>query len=302
MIKTKKTICLFAIVAGVMISITHIQAVANAGAFIEKGLSPRSAGMGMSQVAVVKGSDAVYWNPAGLGDKQKGTIQVMGTQAFETRYTSAQAIIPWNRLNIGFGYINANMGGIDETRLNIQTNRDEKTGKSLAYDANGYYLGTGIYLIKEVAVGLTGKVIQERAAGYSATGVGVDFGVLYKPLTWISGGLNIQNLIAPNMKWNTDSGNVDKIPTNVKIGLGVNIKEMVGSVDLNFRKNRPAKLNIGVDYFLHEILSLRVGLASSTLSLGTGLLLGDFEMGFSWMSPEIDEIEDIYRFSLGHRF
>jgi hypothetical protein len=289
----------------IMFCVSSIKASDNAGAFIEKGLSARASAMGMSYVSFAKYSDAVYWNPAGLANSDCGyEIIGMGTSVFETQYTSLQGSFDLFGLNWGLAYVGAGIAGIEETIENTNTGRGQGTGNNLSYDASAYYMSTAKKITNDIFLGVTAKYIQERAAGYKANGAGLDIGVLYKPIDWISFGTNLQNIVAPSMEWNTPSKNVDRIPLNIKTGVSLSLlnDSLLAGVDLNFRNNRTTKLSLGAEYWLSPSLALRGGFDQGELCLGTGLYLSGFILDFSWMNPSLDVVEDIYRVSIGYRF
>ncbi|MFC1771323.1 PorV/PorQ family protein [Candidatus Margulisiibacteriota bacterium] len=282
-----------------------IQALDNAGAFIEKGLSPRGSAMGRSYVCLASASDAVYWNPAGLANSDAGfEIKGMGTTAYETHYTSLQASTGYLGLDWGFAYIGANVEGIDETVENQSTSRGQRTGNSLAYNASAYYLSTAKEVWEGLSIGITGKLIKEQAAQYQAQGIGMDAGALYQPLDWISFGFNLQNIVSPRMEWDTPSKSVDTVPLNIKTGVLFRLlnENLLAGIDLNIRHNRDTKLNFGLEYWLIPNFALRGGLCQEGLSLGTGLNLSGFMLDFSWIKPELEQMTEIYRVSVGYRF
>jgi hypothetical protein len=289
----------------IMFCTSAINASDNAGAFIEKGLSARASAMGMSYVSSAKNSDAVYWNPAGLADSDSSyEIIGMGTRAFETQYTSIQGSFGLLGLNWGLAYVGAGIDGIEETVENINTGRGQGTGNNLSYDAVAYYMSTAKKITNDIFLGITAKYIQEREAGYTANGAGLDVGAIYKPVDWISFGTNLQNLIAPSMEWNTPSKNVDRIPLNIKTGVSFSLlnDSLIAGADLNFRNNRTTKLSLGAEYWLNPNLALRGGFDHGELCLGTGLYLAGFILDFSWINPRLDIVEDVYRVSIGYRF
>ncbi|MFC1770430.1 PorV/PorQ family protein [Candidatus Margulisiibacteriota bacterium] len=288
-----------------MLVCVSTQASDNAGAFIEKGLSPRGSAMGMSYVCLASASDAVYWNPAGLTNSESNfEIKGMGTNAYETQYSSLQASTGFLGLDWGFAYIGANVEGIDETVENQSTSRGQRTGNSLSYNASAYYISTAKEVLEGLSVGITGKLIKEQAAQYQAQGIGMDVGTLYQPLDWISFGFNLQNIVSPRMEWNTPSKSVDTVPLNIKTGVLFRLLDdnLLAGIDLNIRRKRDTKLNFGLEYWLIPNFALRGGLCQEGLSLGTGLNLGGFMLDFSWIKPELEQMAEIYRVSVGYRF
>ncbi|MCP4051372.1 MAG: PorV/PorQ family protein [bacterium] len=277
----------------------------NAGAFLEKSISPGATALGMSYVSFAKNSAAAYWNPAALTKCDATEIYLMGTKAFETQYLSLQTSVKsFLGLNWGFSYIGAYLAGIYETTRHQSYDRHIKTGNSLSYGADAYLLSTAREIAKDISFGLTAKYINEKAATKNASGFGLDLGVLYTPHTNIALGINLQNILATDMAWDTESKNVDRIPLTIRAGgsIWLSDRALLATIDLNKRTNRPLTLHVGVEYWLCSYFALRAGLDQGELSLGTGLNLEPFILDFAWTNPSADFIEDLYKFSIGYRF
>jgi len=250
----------------------------NAGAFLEKGIHARASAMGLSQVSIAENSDAIYWNPAFIPLAKKTEIQVMGTKAFETRYTSIQSLFYLFGHPFGVSFTNAYVEGIQETKMGSNQGRYTFSGNTLDYNADAIYFSTGIKILQNFSAGTSVKIVQEKAAGFRANGIGADIGAAFFPSEEISLGMNIQNLIKPVLQWDTPSKSVDTIPTNFKIGGSINFfnKSLITSLDFNFRNNRKTEVNFGVEYWLNRYFPLRAGLDHNELSLGIGLNLYPF--------------------------
>lgn len=276
----------------------------NAGAFIEKGIQAKASAMGMSQVSIAQNSDAVYWNPALISFSKNQEIRLMGTKAYETQYLSAQGLFRILGHPFGIALINAYIDGIQETRASSTPGRYTFSGNNLDYGAYAAYFSSSLQVIEKLSIGTSVKWIQEKAAGYKATGVGVDIGIAYLPFKNVSFGANIQNLIKPSMRWNTPSNNIDTIPTNIKVGGSVKFLDdmLLTSFDLNFRNNRKIKPNIGLEYWLSNHLPIRIGFDHDELSLGLGLHLESIVIDFSWKNPSLAYIDDVYKISFGYGF
>ncbi|MFC1752847.1 PorV/PorQ family protein [Thermoproteota archaeon] len=272
----------------------------NAGAFLEKGLHPRPAGMGFSHTGLAQDSNAVYWNPAGLSELEGLDLSLMMTEAFDTQYSAFQIAKNWNGLGLGLTCIQAQMGGIQETVPWID-DRYIFSGNAYTYQAAAILMSLGKKVFNNLSLGVTGKIVYEVAADYSASGMGMDLGVKYEPFPNVTIGTNFQNIISPQMEWNTPSKNVDSIPFNLKTGAAYKPFDYLMCIaDLDFRNKRKAKLHIGMEYVLSEALPIRAGLDDGKLTLGLGIYLGEFRCDFSWISPEIDEAADIYRFAISY--
>ncbi len=286
----------------IILTTSSLRASDTAGAFLEKGVQPRAAGLGMGYSALAKGSDAVFWNPAGLAHTQSSDVSAMGYQGFETNTITLQGALPvstpWGKVVLGTAYISSRLDGIQFATLDSVTDRAQ-LGDQGSYSGTGYLISIGMPLTSQLSLGSTLKVIQETAAQYSSSGIGLDIGAQYALTPRITVAGTLQNLIQPSMGWNTPSKNVDTIPLVSKLGLGIQIipDQLMMSTDLVYRRNSFA-IQGGMEYWLSSQLPIRVGINRDEWSVGTGLVLSQMSVDFAWTRPNQLEVSDIYRISL----
>ncbi len=274
-----------------------------AAPFLDKGVQARASGFGNGYSALATGSDAVYWNPAGLGQlNQKWDSAIMGFQAFETTYMAAQGALPvqtpLGKITLGAAYISSRLDGIQTTTLDNSISRYTVNGET-SYAGSGYFIGVGMPVADNIYAGTALKVVQETAGAYKATGVGADIGIKYLASKTLTFSGTIQNLIQPNMNWNTPSSNTDTIARVFKIGVGYELSpNLIISTDGVYRKNQ-LFIQGGVEYALNPQFVVRAGGNTDEFSIGTGLELSkDIYLDFAWTRPSQWEVPDSYKLSL----
>ncbi|MCP3966528.1 MAG: PorV/PorQ family protein [Lentisphaerae bacterium] len=291
----------------------------NAGSFMEKGSGARAVSLGSSFVGLADDSSAVFWNAAGLVQLQRQQASVMSYRAFETNYFNADYHVPFAGLHWGAGITGAVVDGIIPAEYDSVSKRHKESGSAFGYKAMAVYLSTAYRITDNFSAGITGKIIQEKLYSKQASGYGLDAGLMYKPSEHISFGLNVQNLIRPQLEWDTASKNVDSIPLNIKTGSAISLfnNTLIVLTDLNFRKNRPVIINVGVEYWLNRYLAVRSGveIVSDQLSVigkrisklekvscGVGLVLNPVRLDFSWSNNDLSGLDAVYRISAGLDF
>jgi hypothetical protein len=160
----------------------------------------RSIAMGNATSSIVKGIDAIYWNPAGLSRTS----------------TSAEAMFSWMSyiadININYAAVAATFEGFGSVGLALKSVGfgDIEITNEIAPDGTGQifsptYVVVGLtyslLLTDRISVGLTGNVISETIDRVSATGVAFDAGVQYSSFADVSGltiGVAVKN-IGPTM-------------------------------------------------------------------------------------------------------
>ncbi|MFC1617616.1 PorV/PorQ family protein, partial [Candidatus Margulisiibacteriota bacterium] len=233
----------------------------NAGMFMENGIGARAAGLGNSYTALVDDSNAVYWNPAALTHIKSTEFNTMMYNGWETDYFSFTLAAPVSFLYLGFGYLNASVGDIIYSQSALANGRYQNEG-AFSYSASAVYLsGATTFFIDNLAIGATFKYIFETLYQNNATGMCADAGISYRPFDFLNIGINAQNIWSTGLKWDTDSKNKDKIPLNIKGGALISLfnSQLNISTDVNYRKNRDLKWNLGLEYWLAPQLALRFG-------------------------------------------
>ena len=293
----KKIILLLVLIMGVSLP---LQAADNtAAAFSRANTDARITGMGMVGGTTATDATAVKWNPALLAEKNQIDLDFTSSTLFETNYLSAFYAQPgW-----GIGYTHAEVTGIQETTQD-NNGRSQLTGTNHNFYGHVLYLGTGLRLSKTLAIGVTGKYIQESISSTNASGIGLDLGITYSPLSWVKTSLVAENLIPPTLTWNTASQTKETLPQIYKTGIKLDLIDTVWSIatELQKEESRPPIINIGTEFWPITLIALRAGYENNRLTLGTGLNFAGFRANASWESPVQTNLEDMYRFSLGLSF
>jgi len=274
---------------------------ASAGAAFENGLSARAYGLGQAMSAEVSDSTSVFWNPAGLADIGSGDIGLLKYAAYETDYISGQAATRIGDVGLGFGYISAGLTGIvNSTRSN---GRAVATGETSSYGAHGFFLGAGARVWGELRAGITAKYLTESLAGYQATGFGVDLGFQYPVFSWLDAGLSVQNMIVPQMAWDTPSGIKEPVTLLVRPGLAMQVSRQIRVMtQVDWRENRGTQFLWGVEYLPMDMLAFRTGYNTREWSVGTGIQLGGLTLDLTWSTAWTESVSDTYRLGMGYRW
>jgi len=171
---------------------------------------------------------------------------------------------PVSTVGLTAGWLNASVGGID-----ARDNDGFQIGKISTYE-NMIYGSFGIKFMPNFSVGATAKYFFSKLyTDATASGLGVDLGLLYQPIADISIGLVLQD-IGSKYSWNTtklygQSGSLttDTFPTLRRIGVSYKLPVNLGIVSVDF-ENSSAKTNIfrfGVEILPVEYLMLRMGIS-----------------------------------------
>jgi hypothetical protein len=258
--------------------------------FLKIGIGPRAAGMGEAQAAICNGVTSVFWNPAGLARTESQEASFVYSLWFEgIKLQYFGYAYPHPTLGTFAGSINyLSMDKIQGYRAD-----GVKTGEVGAYDLLGV-LSYGRKLRHGIDVGINLKLIQQKLEEESSFAFGIDIGVIgplgrwfkVKELEELTCGINLQNL-GSKVKFQKEEGS---LPLNLKFGVGIK-KEVLGdpltvAIDGNLCNDRDFYGSLGIEYWVRDLIGLRVGYKSGEdlgngLSFGGGIKVNIFQLDYA---------------------
>lgn len=267
------------------------------------------AAMSGSVLASASGVEALYWNPAGLARSEP--VELM----FSSMSYIADITVSYFGASANFGSlgtIGVSVKSLDFGDIPRTTTEDPEGLTGVTFSPT-YLTGSLTYarfLIDEVQVGTTFKVINEKIGNVSATGYAFDFGIQYVTPFGVRLGVALKN-IGPQMQFGgyslevlsaQNSGDTDQnklrtqitsaafdLPALFEIGLAYELTLSPRDQFIfcgNFRNNNFSndEYQLGVEYGFQKLFFIRGGYAfqpdktsqtngvfSSSFSLGAGL-------------------------------
>ncbi len=247
------------------------------GAFSRMGFGARGIGMGNAFTAVIDGNLVSYYNPA-VSVFQEGN-------SFQTAYTFLSLDRSLNFLSftrrfdlsgkknraagLSAGIINSGVGKIDG-----RDNQGLQTGE-LSTSENQFFLSFGKRFSDQLSVGIGAKFYYYKLyEDITASGVGVDLGLLYKINDQFAAAVTIADLNS-SYKWDTSNlygtdGQIstDKFPVLKRLGVSYYNKDigLLASVEFENSNGETNIMRAGAEYNIFEGLFLRAGIDQFNLS------------------------------------
>jgi hypothetical protein len=266
-----------------------------AGAFLTYGAGARSLGMGRAFVGLADDATTVFWNPGGLsGVPQNMAIlqHVMLIDQNSYEFVGYTHIFPYiGTLGAGLAMLNQPSAEGRDTYDNIT---DSFTNQQL-----GFLLGFGSDLTPTLSAGGTVKLVSQSMQGSSASGFGLDLGLMYRPWPQLNLGLVFQNLLAPSIKLKDDA---ERYPMNMTLGVATRLLEDRFRADLDLGKNADQgqiKVRLGVEVVPIPDLFVRGGLDDTEIDLGAGYRYAGFQLDYA---IGLQTVEPIHKVSLTYMF
>ncbi|HBL15187.1 MAG TPA: hypothetical protein DD417_00085 [Elusimicrobia bacterium] len=214
-------------------------------AFMKIGIgSARALGLGRAYVALAEGTDAMNWNPAGLGTAQQrefSTSYLRYIQNIGQNYpTYAAYAHPLGRTVLGanFGYLSVD--GFEK--------RDDAGRLGNGADVRASY-GFGTFSMarsfwyEKLFLGASLKAIHEDNDGTTHSTMVGDFGAMLKPNSYVTFGYASQNFGAGS----------DSVANVTRGGAAVRLLELLTvSAELANTSDGPTRLALGGEFMLPE--------------------------------------------------
>ncbi len=267
------------------------------------GAGNRALALGGAYVAVPGDASTPLWNPGGLGLVERRQFQAAHTNliglGFGEQYASL--VLPswrWGVASVTFRHFG--VGGIEH--------RDERNvllAADLSDSESEIALGYGRRLGRAWSVGGVVKMQRHSLAGLSGSGVGLDLGVLLKPLVVLGSGagaaerlnlgLAVRNAVQPSIKLDTEAV---PDPTGVRVGLAYDrpfLKQgsLLATVDLEKTSDMNTRLHTGLELRVVSLLAVRGGLNNGTLTAGTGVRWRDIAVDYAFEDNVLSNVHRI---------
>ncbi len=131
-------------------------------------------------------------------------------------------------------------------------------------------LGTALWFVPGVlAGGLGGHLLQQQLSDATASGYGLDFGLLASALPGLDFALSLQDVMG-NLAWSTQRREI--IPITIRMGVAweARPKELLFAADLDRNLNQELRARFGGEWWPIEWLALRAGSNDWNWTAGLG--------------------------------
>jgi len=293
--------------------------------FLLVSTSPKASALGDAYTSIGSGSEAMFYNPAGLAAMQtKFDINLNYTGwVADIKYLGGG--VAWN-LNeygvVGINLLTVDYGTINGTSLTLDV------GSDLGYIDDGEISNVGAYSIgvsyakaisREFLVGGTAKlvgqnlgvsVLETGSKENNASKLAFDAGVKY--ITGFKGfmfGMSIRNF-ATNIKREIYD---EQLPLIFSVGAAINAMEvfypehdspLFFAIDFNHQNNYSERVNIGLEYKMFDMVSLRGGyqtnrdLASWSGGIGLNQTIQEYNLEVNYSYSKFEIFDSVSRLSL----
>ena len=282
------------------------------------GAGARSASLGNSYVAIADDADAVFANPAGLGQMSNSQMAYTNVSLLYTGIEGddlGQHLVsfakPMGNFGLGLGYERIGSELMSENGAFLSVSY--KIGSSFNFGVNAKYLFWSVGNIP------ADNGVADPLSNTTAGNLGVDFGLLWKtPVKGARFGLMVKNVNKPDVSKGT-AAQVDpdagSLPMDVHAGVAYQVNpSSLLSVQYVLRDaggdGSDSRLVVGGETKLVEGLMLRAGGSklfeedmSGDINAGLGYIFGKLHFDYGYRIPlDLTQTNGAHRFSFAYGF
>jgi hypothetical protein len=265
--------------------------------FLKVSPGARNAAMGDIGVALTSSLYGVYFNPAVIADIKETSVGFMHHEnIFDSRREFVGVATPLlgGALSLGLDYFK--IGSIES--------REGPTDQPLGtFDARDIliYGAVAVPVSERLSMGGTVKYAAERIESQTASALLVDLGVRFRPIEKVSIGFVGRN-IGSSPKFETEKFDV---PVTIAGGVDIEIKNMTAGIDVSKPKNDDVKVNLGLERYIIEFVSLRAGYKfgydEESMAFGVGFTKSIWRVDYAFI-PFKSGLGTNHRFALTVQF
>lgn len=224
--------------------------------FLNLDANARAVGLGGAYTALSFDSNALLYNPAGLGRTTAHEVTFMHNQYLQGLTQEYMGLATKQGFGAQLNYLQ--LSGVTRTRLDAPNG----TLGTAAMSDLALSLGYGVsFLERSVSVGVAGKFLREDIDRVSATGGAADLGVLFTPeeLPGLSFGVSLMNL-GPNVRFIRDRS---PLPSTGRAGaaytFGPASNRTTATFDVTKTRSDRVRAGAGIETTVAGILAIRGG-------------------------------------------
>jgi len=306
-----------------------------AAAFLEIPLGARALGMGSAFSSVADDGTAFFWNPAGTSLVNRKVLSVMYSSQHGSvgnplaNYIFTGFTLPVSTVSVSANWIRFSTDDMqrydDLTQIISPEEREERVRRALqgnffsnSEDAfifsiarnNTFKIDWGWSLFEipiEIPVGANFKIIKQKIADNSASGIGIDLGTMirfnlkdftfseYWPQVAIA--FNLRDIGGSKVSWDTQRQHT--IPQSLLWGISFNQPLEFIDTDVILSYDHDGRYdgtnNVGLEATYKKQFALRSGLQRGGFTAGAGIDFNFLKIDYSYLANSDKMLGNVHR-------
>jgi hypothetical protein len=282
--------------------------------YYRAGVGARAEGLGNANAAVVRDVTSLYWNPAGLASISEWQCHATHSERFAgaVNVDFLGAAVPFTGQSaIGLGIYRLGVDGIPITRLIDPTKPIRYLDETGTWQTNKPYVDHTVndqeftlilsYSCRKkerFAYGVNLKSIHKTLEDFSAWGMGLDFGIQFRPYRNLQMGAVLKDATATFIAWR--GGETEWIRPRLRVGAGIPLSFSrfnllpVLDAEMGFDRFGAASqlsagdfdcdLHVGLEARYQDRIAIRLGSNASRFTAGAGFRFSVVAVDYSFSS------------------
>jgi tetratricopeptide (TPR) repeat protein len=261
------------------------------------GAGNRPLGMGGAYAAIADDASAPLWNPGGIGLVFRKQLEVTHTGYYD--FGISEQYLSFVIPNWRWGALSTTFRHYGVTGIEGRDDRNLLVAEDLSDRQTEFGIGYGKSLGNAWSIGGVFKLQSQSLAGYSGSGVGMDLGIIVKPLLAVSPnhrqgnrvavGVAVRNALEPTIRLEND--NVPD-PPGIRVGTAVWIpvfsqRNVLAAVDFEKTSRMNTRVHAGLEFPINQILALRTGFDAGVFTAGASVRWRDIDVSYVFENTDL---------------
>ncbi len=290
-----------------------------AGEFLNLGVGVKAKSLGNAFVSIADDPTAIYWNSAGMQYSNNISFDIIHSEEYagNLKYDAFALIYPFdNKTHLGLLLTRIGISGNPFTKLSVPEDISSVYAyKYVTYSDYAGYIAFSSKLSSKLSYGFCSKIIYKDIGNISASGLGLDIGLLFQASKKLRFGINIRDIFGTPIWWN--NSNTERINPNIFAGMSIDfilpilIKPVTLSLqsDIFFEnrdftsqvhyKNTSADFHAGLKIDFSKFIKLYAGFDRKYPTTGLEISYKQFRLNYAFQSN--NDLSNCHRVSLGIR-
>lgn len=249
------------------------------------GAGARSMAMGGAFTGLADDASAPYFNPAGLAHLDEHQIMAMHAPLFlDSNYNYLSSVNP---LGDKWGAVGLSDAMLSSDKFVTRDDNNAIIDSNAALRNNALFVSYAHKLPFNLAAGTNVKFLQQKVAGYSGSGLGLDLGLMWTMSPLLRVGWAVANVNSPSVKLDTSD---DKLRPINRFGLASEVykDKVLITADMTKVEKGDSLFAGGIEFTPHKLFQLRGGYnANRSYTFGMGVNLNAFRVDYAFSDTDL---------------
>lgn len=313
----KYKILLLLVLFPLLLISVHEDAGTTGFSFFKLNYSARAAALGNAYTGLANDANAVFFNPAGLGQIKSNQASLTYMNYLDGVNCGSAVYVYSLNDQLTLATFSKGLTATEERTLANESGQYAGTDGTFGISNFVFGISAARYLMSNLDIGFNLKYLQESLDSQTAAALALDFGLLHQTTNQnLKIGIALRNL-GKQLSYYTDSKYDEKLPITATLGFNYHpYEKLYILLDVYKPLVMDYSGRLGVEYLLNSMLSIRAGYKSnasdwagggdydaiSGLSVGLGFDLQKYKLKLDYAAVSYGDLGFVNQFTLNYHF